>query len=121
MYAHATPSCPAYRPSSLIDKWCRFRRGIAVRAAKEKRGHHPFRTPHEIRPTEIDGRTVEVRCVAVESGTVWTDEYFYLLVTIRWNKIKEKWNTRCERIEYEAQLMREYRASGQFAREELNS
>ena len=118
MYAHATPLPPAYRPPSLVDRWFQFRRGIAVSASKEKRQHHPFRKQHDLLPIEVDGRTIEVRCIAVQDGTVWTDEYFYLLAAFRWHKIKGKWNARCERIEYEVQLMREYRE--QMVRGELS-
>ena len=101
-----------------MDKWFRFRRGIAVRAAKKQRQHHPFRKPHELLPVEVDGRTVEMRCAAVQDGTVWSDEYFYLLVAARWKFINTKWGKRCEQMEYEAELMREY--CEQVARGELS-
>ncbi|KAH9926431.1 uncharacterized protein B0H18DRAFT_1118930 [Fomitopsis serialis] len=96
-------------PATKVNAWFQFRRDIAIRAAKQKREPHPFRKPQELVPRAVDGRTVDMRCIALTDGKPWTDVRFARLVNHRFDSVAERWNERITKMEYEANLMAEYR------------
>ncbi|KZT73442.1 hypothetical protein DAEQUDRAFT_722057 [Daedalea quercina L-15889] len=96
-------------PPTKVGEWFQFRRNIALRAAKEKHQPHPFRKPHEVVPVKVDGRTLDLRGVALGDGTKpWTDARFAHSMNHRFDYVMETWNERYSKMEYEARLVREY-------------